>query len=201
MTTCCFEDLRHLLPDHAGDEVVRPAGRERHDQPDRLRRKVLRERGRRTPARRTAMQIDRSTILIMADCSPASRFGRFTPCSTACASTLHGPPPAKQQVEERRNRSTDGEGAAVLDRIERFGGVADEDRRTPSVPRQTNAAHRVNSPSTSRTPPTQLDRSREPDLGKRLDHLPRRRSSGTRRCLREADICRSSKPAMMQSAR
>jgi hypothetical protein len=29
-------DLGHALPDHAGDDVVGPAGRERHDQPDRL---------------------------------------------------------------------------------------------------------------------------------------------------------------------
>ena len=37
-----LEDFLQLLPDHAGDQVVRPAGRERHDQPDRLRRKLLR---------------------------------------------------------------------------------------------------------------------------------------------------------------
>ena len=37
-----FGQLRHALADHAGDDVVRPAGRERHDKLDRLVRKILR---------------------------------------------------------------------------------------------------------------------------------------------------------------
>ena len=35
-------ELRHPLTDHARDDVVRAAGRERHDQPDRLSREILR---------------------------------------------------------------------------------------------------------------------------------------------------------------
>ena len=37
-----FGQFRHALADHARDDVVRPAGRERHDQLDRLGRKILR---------------------------------------------------------------------------------------------------------------------------------------------------------------
>ncbi|MGY3224149.1 hypothetical protein ACVIM5_004756 [Bradyrhizobium sp. USDA 4512] len=36
-------ELRDLLPDHPRDDVVRPAGRERHDQPERLGREILGE--------------------------------------------------------------------------------------------------------------------------------------------------------------
>jgi hypothetical protein len=42
-----LEDLRHALRDHARDHVVRPAGREWHDQPDGLAREALRRRQRR----------------------------------------------------------------------------------------------------------------------------------------------------------
>src|SRR6185503_6657935 len=42
-----LEDLGHALRDHARDHVVRPARRERHDQPDGLARKALRRRQRR----------------------------------------------------------------------------------------------------------------------------------------------------------
>jgi len=36
-----LDQFRHALPDHARDDVVRASGRKRHNQPDRLVRKIL----------------------------------------------------------------------------------------------------------------------------------------------------------------
>ena len=42
-----LDEFRHALADHAGDDVVGAAGRKRHDQPDRLGRKLFRRRRKR----------------------------------------------------------------------------------------------------------------------------------------------------------
>ena len=53
-----LDQFRHALADHARDDVVGAAGRKRHDQPDRLGRKILR------PARQCRQQHIRHAFLI-----------------------------------------------------------------------------------------------------------------------------------------